>query len=159
MSQEPEFEPSFFTADEVNLIKSLAHDAIKQVFYHYWVNGTGNDSFKVLDYIQLVKESNESIFITLHNETGELSLTNSFDAEAKKAELATEFGGQIQWEIKDVSHTKMWKPNIGKEITVSLIRIDQQTSSESIGLKFAGADNLEIFPSMLDGLEVDYLEG
>lgn len=155
--EEQEEASPYFTAEEVNTIKTLAHHPIEQVLYHYWVNNSKNDSFKVLDYIQLVKDDKSSIFITISEETDNLGVSDAFDVEKMKQHLLEEFKGDIVWEIKDVSHTKIWKPNIGKAITLSLLRNESNTLNDSIGLKFEGADDLEIYPSVLDGLEVDYL--
>lgn len=158
MNHDEEEEASpYFTPIEVNIIKTLAHHPIQQVLYHYWVNNSKDDSFKVLDYIQLVKDDKTSIFITISDDTDNLGVTESFDVEQMKQHLLEEFKGDIVWEIKDVSHTKIWKPNIGKTITLSLIRKDSNTLNDSIGMKFEEADELEIYPSVLDGLEVDYM--
>jgi hypothetical protein len=154
MEEQPE--ASYFSAGELYAIAALVNEKIKKVTYHYWVNKASQEVFEVLDWISLDFESGNTITFTGGLDSDGIKIVAP-DFEQERLRLEEEFGGKVSIEARNASGNKVWKETIGKEITPSVIKMDEKVMSDSLGLKFNGADDLVIFLG-LEGLEVDYLE-
>lgn len=143
-----------FSSEDVYKILALVNEVLSEVNYYYWVNKAQSEYFEVLDWIEFKFKSGNHLFLTAGLDSDGIKIAEP-DFDLITTNLRDEFKGAVSIDKREATKFKIWKNNIGKDITPSLIKHEKGILNDQIVLKFLGGDDIIIFLG-IEGLEVDY---
>ncbi|HEU4717992.1 MAG TPA: hypothetical protein VFU15_09165 [Bacteroidia bacterium] len=151
---------SYFSYDDLTLLKGSENKQLKSVLYHFWQNKTNpSDFFEFTDKVELhFSDGTKLVLSSTEDDEPAISVLKNFDAETSKLELLHRFGGKIDQRTEIMTSDPLWKNVSGKTLAgVQLVDDGENTYRNDAVLLDFRSEKIEIRPGV-EGLIIEPFE-